>query len=324
LNAAAKVQTLKLLAKMVSALRDYFDRAEFVELFPPAAVAHPGIEPHLHPFQLYSAFEKKVRPLYLNTSPEFAMKQALAMGMDKIFTLGHSFRDEPNSDHHRPQFLMLEWYRAPGKYEEIAQDLEQLLLTCSQALGNKSLYAHNPITIEKFTVDEIFYRYTGGRLVELMETKALQTFMKKNHGHLLPDTETLLEWEDYFFLLFLNLVEPELNKHEAVMLFDYPLPIAALSQRHPDKPYLCKRFELYLRGIEIANCYQELTDLHEQRARWQIQEAQKKRLYHYSLGEPEQLFSALKQGLPNPSAGIALGVERLLMGLTGIENPFWE
>ncbi len=318
-----KILAKRLLATLVASLRQYFAQEDFLELFPPQAVPHPGMEPHLHPFQLYSAYHKKPYPLYLASSPEFAMKEALALGLEKIYTLGHSFRDEPEGPHHRPQFLMLEWYRAPGLYSEIAADLEKILNQSSRALGQHAYY-QKKIIVEKITVEELFLNYVGISLREIQETTAFKKFINSHHPKLLHDPNAAMEWEDYFFLLFLNLIEPELAKKDAILVYDYPLPIAALSLQHENFPHLCQRFELYIRGIEIANCYQELTSLDIQKKRWEIQRQQKLRLYQYDLPEPLVLFQALEKGLCHPSAGIAVGVERLLMGLAKITNPFWH
>jgi lysyl-tRNA synthetase class 2 len=123
-------------------------------------------------------------------------------------------------------------------------------------------------------------------------------------------------------LLHLNKVEPEMHRWPLLMVTEFPAPLAALSTLKPSDKRVCQRFEVYVRGIEICNAYNELTDLTEQRQRFQAQARDKQSIYGYQLPEPKRFYSALEKGLP-VSAGIALGVERLLMSLWETEDPFF-
>ncbi|MBL7663927.1 MAG: hypothetical protein JNM93_02250, partial [Bacteriovoracaceae bacterium] len=137
----------------------------------------------------------------------------------------------------------------------------------------------------------------------------------------LPAVE--LNWDDYFFLLFLNKIEPELKNYPALILYEYPAPLAALSTLKSSDKRVCERFEIYLDGVEIANAFNELTETQEQKARFKQQAHEKKQAYQYNLPEPTEFYQTLERGLPKCS-GIALGVERLLAALIKTPNPFFD
>lgn len=288
-------------------------------------VTHPGMETHLHPFQIKSAREKKDLPLYLHTSPEFEMKSLLSEGLERIYHLGYCFRDEPSSETHRNQFLMLEWYRAHSHYHEILNDTLDLIEMVRRTLKEQGFPVFESMNIKKFTVAELFDAHVGIPILDFSDTIDLAQKIQQTHPTLLSqvDENNLWPWEDYFFLLFLNLIEPTFKKGEIVVVDEFPAPLAALSTLHPDKPDVCQRFEIYLSGVELCNCFNELTDLEIQKERFKEEAQKKQMLYQYELGEPKRLYQALERGLP-PSSGIALGIERLYLGLNKEEiNPFF-
>lgn len=137
-----------------------------------------------------------------------------------------------------------------------------------------------------------------------------------------PVPEKDLAWDDYFFLLYLNKIEPEMKEYPLLMVTEFPAPLSALSTLKQSDPRVCERFEVYINGIEICNCFNELTDLEEQKKRFELQAKEKLELYGYVLPEPKKFYGALEKGLPK-SSGIALGVERLLHSLFEIDEPFF-
>ena len=161
--------------KLQEMIRLWFAQHNFTEVSVPPMVENPGMERHLHPFQLYSPFEKKLRPLYLHTSPEFYMKQLLSEGMEKIFHLGFSFRDEPPSSTHRPQFLMLEWYRAHEHYLKIMEDVVELIRFCEDRLLECGVIRRASLPARPVikTVAEVFEETHGLRLHELKGAKVV-------------------------------------------------------------------------------------------------------------------------------------------------------
>jgi lysyl-tRNA synthetase class 2 len=310
--------------ELIQIIRNYFGEQGFLDVLTPPAVENPGMEVHIHPFQLHSAQKKTLMPLYLHTSPEFCMKELLASneGFDKIFTLSYCFRDEPQSPIHRPQFLMLEWYRKNERYEQIMQDVEGLIqyVLHHGILKKFPLRFSNPIMVKK-TMQEIFLEELNIDILNFLDVSSIKNLLKKIPSVPVPEVE--MEWDDYFFLLYLNCIEPKLKKHPLLMITEFPAPLSALSTLKASDPRACERFEVYINGIELCNCFNELTDEKELRSRFEMQNELKQKLYGYQLPKPKTFYQTMNKGFP-PSAGIALGVERLLHSLFNIENPFYS
>lgn len=313
--------------QLLWAIRQFFSKQGFLDVMPPPMVQNPGMETHIHPFQVGYAKNSTFTPWYLNSSPEFHMKELLSMGFENIFTLGYSFRDEPHATNHRPQFLMLEWYRSNAHYTKIMDDCEELFKFSLDSLAKKNINI-DPIflssSFDKATVQEIFLDYLKIDILDFLETKDLKELIENNFKDVpLPAKGEVLSWDDYYFLLFLNKIEPHLAHHPYLLIYEFPYHLSALSTLKPQDPRVCERFEIYAKGVEICNCFNELRDLKIQKERFLYQASEKEKLYGYKLPEPKILYNALEKGLPQ-SAGIALGVERFLKVLTGIENPFWD
>jgi lysyl-tRNA synthetase class 2 len=280
------------------------------------------MEVHIHPFQLHSVVKNEVIPSYLHTSPEFALKELLGRpeeNLDKVFSISYCFRDEPESLVHRSQFLMLEWYRKHERYEQIMQDTQDLIQYClnSQLPVRKELKNK---TMVKKTMQQLFQEILNIDILEYLDVPSIKNLLKRFPDVPVPATEC--EWDDYFFLLYLNRIEPEISKIPMLMVYEFPAPLSALSTFKKTDPRVCERFEVYINGIELCNCFNELTDVQEQKKRFAEQNILKQRLYRYQLPEPKKFYSAMERGFP-PSAGIALGVERLFLALCDVENPFF-
>lgn len=300
--------------KFIQEIRDFFTNKGFVDVLTPPMVQNPGMEVHIHPFKV-SSLRNKENPWYLHTSPEFHMKELLSLGLGNIFTINYCFRDEPESPHHRPQFLMLEWYRQDDYYTSIMKDCEDLLT---------ALAPNESIKVERKTVQELFLEILNIDILNYLEIDLIKELIKNNFKDVpLPVNGEALNWDDYYFLLFLNKVEPELKNYPYLILDEFPFPLAALSTQKSSDPRVCERFELYINGIEIGNCFNELTKFDEQEERFLKQGQMKKDLYGIELPKPEILLNSLRRGLP-PSSGIAIGIERLFSALFHKENPFWK
>lgn len=314
------------LFQTIAACRYFFQERGYLETPTPPIVENPGMEAHLHPFQIKSLYQNKELPLFLHTSPEFAMKELLSEGFNKIYHLGYCFRDEPNSATHRPQFLMLEWYQANAFYQDIKRETIELINHTRSFLDEKGIEVKKKIDFESVTVDELFRNNLGWSILDFLEEKDLKEKVLKDYPELLSKSVADMPWEDYFFLIFLNKIEPDFIHHDALVVDEFPAPLAALSTIKPENSRVAQRFEIYLNGVELCNCFNELTDLSEQKNRM-TSEAQKKReLYGYELPEPKVLYSALEKGIPK-SAGNALGVERLYLGLSPnqeLGHPFFD
>lgn len=308
--------------ELIQLIRNYFLQQGFLDVITPPAVENPGMEVHIHPFQLHSVNHKKTLPLYLHTSPEFYMKKLLAdesEDLDKIFSISYCFRDEPSSPIHRSQFLMLEWYRKNQRYEKIMEDVQGLINAClASSLPIKTKFKHQGIV--KKTMHEIFFEVLGFDILNYLDVTSIQTLLKNYPDVPVPKVD--LTWDDYFFLLFLNKIEPQLKKYPLLLIYEFPAPLSALSTLKKSDARVCERFEVYIDGVELCNCFNELTDAKEQRQRFKLQGQQKQEIYQYSLPEPQEFYQTMALGLP-ASAGVALGVERLLSSLCEIENPFF-
>ncbi|MCE3013734.1 MAG: EF-P lysine aminoacylase GenX [Proteobacteria bacterium] len=308
--------------KLIQSLRAFFHQKGFLETLTPPMVPNPGMETHIHPFKVRSTLRSKDTDYYLHTSPEFCLKELLSRkeeNLKNIYSISYCFRDEPESPIHRPQFLMLEWYRLQERYERIMQDVEELVAFCLEQPElpiRKNLQSKKMV---RMTMEELWQETIQASPLDFIEKNELKKFIALNHKDV-PLPKEDLSWDDYFFLLFLNKVEPKLKLWPLLVVYEFPAPLAALSTLKNAK--VCERFEVYINGIELCNAYNELTDPEEQRRRFMQQNQDKMSLYSYSLPEPERFLASLDRGLP-PCAGIALGVERLLTGLCEIENPFF-
>lgn len=325
---------------VLAALRSGFAGLGFVEVETPALQVSPGLEPHLRAFatELENP-DGSTRPLYLHTSPEFAMKKLLVAGEQKLFQFAPVFRNGERAATHHPAFLMLEWYRAqtddgkPADYRDIMQDCETLLRAIAAATG-KSRLAWQGQTADilqpwqYLTVHEAFARYAQLDLAacigadphkpDLAAMRAACTAA----GIRIDDGDS---WDDLYFRVALGKVEPNLGIGAPCILHDYPIHQAALSRPKKGAPHLAERFELYACGMELANAFSELTDADEQRRRFEADMALKRRLYGYDYPIDEDFLAALRHGLPD-CAGIALGIDRLIMLLAGaarIEEVLW-
>ncbi len=316
---------------LLQGIRDFFKQEEFLDVMTPPMVENPGMEAHIHPFKTEGIGPLAKHSAYLHTSPEFHMKELLSMGYKKIFNLCWAFRNEPEATLHRPQFLMLEWYRSNSHYLTIMDDVEKLINYCAIALRDQGFKVRAPYLkrcLKRMTISQIFKQILNVEILDFLEKEnliELITTQFKNEVPLPPEDEwEKLTWDDFYFLLFLNKIEPQLKNYPALLLYEYPAPLAALSTLKKNDPRVCERFEVYLYGVELCNCYNELRDLEIQKKRFEEQAELKAKLYNYQLPEASVLYNALKKGF-DPAAGAALGIERFLTCLLDETiNPFWN
>src|SRR5260370_16260518 len=266
---AGRRARLETRARVLQAVRDFFAEAGFAEVDTPALQVSPGLEPHLHAFGtiLHDPNDGGARPVYLHTSPEFAMKKLLAGGLPRIWQLAHVFRDGEGSATHQPEFGMLEWYRAGAGYHDLMADCEALLGRAQAEAGvaaltwnGESADAARPW--QRLSVAEAFARHAG---IDLLATApdparpdaALLAAAAATTG-VAPHPDD--DWETLFFRIFLERIEPNLGIGVPTILYDYPLALAALSRPKPDDPRLAERFELYVCGLQLTNAFGWLTD----------------------------------------------------------------
>ena len=303
-------------------MRAWFEAEGFLEVDPAALAVSPGNEAHLHAFaaELIGP-DGAVERLYLHTSPEFAAKKLLAAGETKIFTLGHVWRNRERGPLHHPEFSMLEWYRAKEPYEQIMADCAALLRLAAETAGTSRFEfagaSCDPFAEpERLTLAEAFERYAGIDLFALDLAAAA-----RGQGIRTAPDDT---WADVFSRILVEKIEPNLGRGRATILCEYPVSEAALARPSPRDPRVAERFELYACGVELANCFGELTDPPEQRRRFEIEMAEKARLYGETYPIDEDFLSAL--AVMPPASGGALGFDRLVMlaaGASRIDQVLW-
>jgi lysyl-tRNA synthetase class 2 len=309
---AARLPYLRRRAQLTAATRAFFTARDYIEVETPYAVPAPGEEVHLPVFALNPP------GLYLNTSPEFAMKKLLAGGAGKIFQLARVWRNEPASSTHTHEFTMLEWYRPGASMTDLMDETERLLRAILPPNVTWGGLTTSLAIFERLTVAEAFTRYVGA---DVLATADDAPALAAAAGCKLRDNET---WEDLFFRLLLERIEPHIGRKYPTFLTHWPTAQAALARRDPTDARVAERFELYACGLELANAFVELTDAAEQRARFMSDRSRRHELYGPSWPLDEDFLTAVAQ-LP-PCAGIALGFDRLVMLATGaarITDVLW-
>ena len=318
-----RVEFLVQRVDMVKKLRKFFDDCGYVEVETPSLQLSPGMEPHL------TAFETTIgntlghrQPFYLHTSPELAMKKLLAAGMNKIFQLARVFRDCEWSSKHHPEFTMLEWYTVGADWRRLAEEAISLVAyLCGPTVSYGGQVCNLDKAWEFISVQEGFKRFAG---IDLLETTSdpinpnteMLRVSAEGIGLRTHDTDT---WEDIFFRIFLERVEPVLGCEVPTVLHSYPASMAALARISSADPRVAERFEIFICGLEIANGYSELTDAAEQRARFGTMVAQREAQGRPIYPVDEGFLAALKSGIPE-CAGLAMGFDRLVMLATGAER----
>lgn len=323
----------RLLARnaIVSAIRGYFSDLDFIEVETAALQRSPGNETHLHAFGTdFISEDGCSQRLYLDTSPEFAMKKLLAAGERRIFTFARAYRNRERSALHHPEFTMLEWYRAGEDYMSLMTDCAALLRLAAEAAGTTKLsyrgLSCDPFAEpERITVADAFARYAGiDLLASLPDGRADRDVLARLAEGAGIRTARDDTWSDMFARVLAERIEPRLGMNRATILTEYPITEAALARPKPGDPRVAERFELYAAGLELANAFGELTDPTEQRRRFEADMAEKERLYGERYPIDDDFLAALAM-MPEAS-GIALGLDRLVMLATSavdIEDVLW-
>ncbi|MFL5813680.1 MAG: EF-P lysine aminoacylase EpmA [Bdellovibrionia bacterium] len=316
-----RLKALQVRSEVESGIRDFFKGQGFHETRTPLLVPSPGMEPHIRPFEVIPASnEDKDRHAFLPTSPEFAMKRLLVGGLEKIFQICPAFRDEPHSVTHHPEFTMLEWYRAYAGYEDIMRDTEEMFEALAMKIHGRPVikWQGQEISVKapwpKLRVRDLFQDLASVDLVKCATAESLAHECKRLG---LPADLSRETWDDLYFKIWLNVIEPKLPADQAVFVTRYPESQAALSviDSDPDGSRWARRFEAYAGGLELGNAFEELTDPVEQRRRFVKDMELRTELYGEDFPKSpldEGFLGALAEGMP-PSGGIAMGVDRIVM-----------
>jgi lysyl-tRNA synthetase class 2 len=281
---AAKQDVLRVRAAMVGSVRRFFHERDFLEVETPILIPAPAPEVHIEAVA--------VGDWFLQTSPELCMKRLLAAGYERIYQICKCFRAKERGERHLPEFTMIEWYRANADYLALMDDCEDLIREIAGDFGISEFASRSGGRVvldepwERITVADAFIRFGGVRVSAALENNCFDEVLTVE-------------------------IEPRLGVDVPVFLYDYPRTQAALSRLKEGTPDIAERFELYIDGMEIANAFSELADPDEQRSRF-AEAARKREQDGYCAYPSPELFLNELSRMP-PSAGIALGVDRLAM-----------
>lgn len=291
--------------KFWNLVRAFFQERNFDELRTPTLVTCPGTEPFLDPFKTEFVVGSHKENLFLPTSPELHLKKCLAMGWETIFEMRPCFRNGEVSDHHQPEFYMLEWYRAFANMDAIKEDVRALVEEICPVYRSHQ-WSH-------LSMADLFKKYLNFELKPDTTVEELVALAQKAQ----VDVSRAVDFDEVFFFLFLEKIEPHLKDYDCLFLHGYPPSQAALARLTPGG--WGDRFEFYIRGLEIANAFNELNDPNIQRQRSQ-EDLEKKQIYGKAeISLDGEFFRGLEGGMP-PSCGIALGLDRLFMALHNVKD----
>lgn len=283
---ARRQKTLQQRARIIQGIRIFFIDRGYLEVETPHRIPAPAPEPHIDAISSDGWF--------LHTSPELCMKRLLAAGHKKIFQICRCWREGERGSQHVPEFTLLEWYRAGIGYQDLMKECEALIPTLASGidLDQRLIFHDREIDLgvpwERISVRDAFRSYAKISMKEALE-------------------------RDLFDEVMVQEIEPRLGVTKPTFIYDYPAERGTLARPKEDDPTVAERFELYIGGLEVANAFSELVDPVEQRRRFLLEQA-----YRSSRGKPvypmpEKFLDELEE-MP-PSAGIALGVDRLIMVL---------
>jgi len=307
----ATIDMLKIKARLLSKLRSFFAEKDILEVQTPVLSQAGNTEPTIETFvtQQHEDPTHYIQPSFLNTSPEFAMKRLLAAGSGSIFQISPAFRQDEQGKKHNPEFTLLEWYRIDFDHHALMGEVNALLRFIAQdflKLERSHFYTYQDAMLKFADVDP--FKATNEELKAAI-VKAGVDFV----GMEKASRENCLD------LLMSMVVEKNLPLNCPVFIYDYPPSQAALAKIRKGSPDVAERFELYLNGMELANGFHELTDAKEQEERFHKDQLQRKESGQAGIPADHHLIAALEHGLPE-CAGVALGLDRLLMVLTETEH----
>jgi lysyl-tRNA synthetase class 2 len=309
-----RLDALRARARALTAIRDVLDRDGFVEIEAPVRIAAPALEVNVDAVACDGG--------WIATSPEYQLKRLLAGGLERIYALGKCLRAGERGPQHNPEFTLLEWYRAWQGWEAVLADTEAIVAAVAIAVTGGTTASRGGRALElappwpRMTVREAMARWAGIAIDG--DEPADELARRARAAGVAIGAAT--SWDDVFFCAFLERVEPRLAElGTPLVLHDWPLPLGALARRSPRDPRVVERFEVYAGGLELCNGFGELVDATEQRARFEDDRAARA-----ARGKPvhpidEKLLAALVEGVP-PSGGNALGVDRVLMLVTGASD----
>jgi len=324
--------------EILKLIREFFWSKNFIEVEAPLLIKYPGQEPNISAIEtiFHNEMKQEFRG-YLHTSPEYTMKKMLAAGFQNIFYLGKTFRDEESfGGTHNPEFTMLEYYRTGADMFVLMKDVEGLFKFLEERFSRNgergipknfvSGQVGNPEKLRIGTSEERSFKFKRLSMKELWNeivgidlddylTKEKMWELCKEKKYNVEENEN---YEELFYRIFLQEIEPELKNMGAVIVYNYPSSMASLSRLSEENPNYAERFEVYIDGLELANAFSELTDSQEQLKRLEAEQKERERQGKKVYEIDRDFIEAVGQ-MPE-SAGIALGVDRLVQLFTSCQN----
>lgn len=294
-------------AELLRTVREFFYNRKVLEVDTPLLSNGTVTDEHLEAFETQFDFSTsgKSTPLYLQTSPEYAMKRLLCGESGSIYQICKAFRHEGEGRWHNPEFTMLEWYRVGFDHFALMDEVDSLLqltLTTPPA--------------DKLTYQEVFQSYLN---IDPLCTDDLTLIEVMKRHHIDIQAPETLSFDSKLQLLFSYCIEPEIGREKPCFIYHFPASQAALAKLSPKDNRVAERFEVYFKGAELANGFNELSAAKEQRTRFETDNEKRRSNGLSTKPIDENFLAALEEGLP-PCAGVALGIDRLLMLTTGVQH----
>lgn len=301
---ASSVESLRGRARVVKQLRRFFDERGVMEVETPLLGAYSVSDPYMDAIKAESP-SGAAEPYFLQTSPEYAMKRMLAAGFGSIFQICKAFRRAEQGSRHNPEFTMLEWYRPDFDHFDLMAEVSDLLV---------SVLRCNPC--KKITYRQLFEQFLN--IDPHIENSESLERITRAHIDVQMHSDNKDDWLN---VLMAEIIEPQIGLDAPVSIYNYPSSQCALAKVNVDEQgvLVAERFEVYFRGIELANGYHELTDVDEQRDRFEKDGYRRRQLNRPEVDIDPRFLAALDCGLPD-CAGVALGVDRLVMMALGVDS----
>ncbi len=296
---------LHLRAQLLQKIRQFFAARAVLEVETPILCSAIGTDPHLDFFATENQSSPKQRTLFLQTSPEFAMKRLLAAGSGSIYQICKAFRKGESGRYHNSEFTLLEWYRVGYNLVQLMDEVAELIAILLTDMGLEAT--------QRISYQDLFKQITGLNPLDF----SYADYCGYAQQHNLIDAENLCgqdhdAWLDF---IFSHQIQPNLAQNNLWMVYGYPACLSSLARLNGSNPLITERVELFLNGVELGNGYHELADATEQERRFDKEISMRQGKLRPSVTKDERLLAALEAGLPDCS-GIAIGLDRLLMLLS--------
>ena len=295
----ASLEMLRQRAQWLSRTRDFFRQRQVLEVETPQLSSASIPDPNIQSLQT----TVHGRPQYLQTSPELYMKRLLAAGSGPVYQVSRVFRDAEVGRWHNPEFTLVEWYQPGFSLQQLMQEVADLVIHLCEL-------ERDGLRVEAVTYRQLFEKHTG--INPLYEDR--QSLIALCNARQLDCPVIDEDWGSAMDWLLAMVIQPQMQG--LVFVYDYPASQASLARLDPNNPDIARRFELFIDGIEMANGFEELTDVHEQLQRFHEENRRRALLDMEQVVMDEMFLDALRSGLPE-TAGVALGLDRLLMWSTG-------